>query len=96
MVPRNRGELSQRSAAALPVGINAKHVLLRGHRSATSWPNDLTSYLSAGLWLDPLRGGCSCALSALTHTLRPAEIVTSVLQRMRGGLGSAELQPRSG
>lgn len=51
--PKNK-DLLEHSTVVLPVGINAKHVLLRGRRRGTSCPNDLTSYLSAGLWLDPL------------------------------------------
>lgn len=42
----------------------------------TGRPNDPTSYLPAGLWLDPLRAGRGCVLSPL----RPAGIVKVLTQ----------------
>lgn len=72
----------------MPVGINGKHVLLCWRSSGTGRPNDPTSYLPAGLWLDPLCAGRGCVLSPP----RPAGIV-KVLTQYQEVFCSLPLQP---
>ncbi|KAI4804733.1 hypothetical protein KUCAC02_026350 [Chaenocephalus aceratus] len=46
------------NSIVLSVGVNARHVLLSGYHSGTTWPNDPASYWSAGLWLNLLQISC--------------------------------------